>query len=399
MRQVFQYHAFISYRRRVGKRVEEHLKKPLEKAALKIRWDEDFDGRSLVDQIENDLHASYKIVLVLTKDFLASTWCKRELELAKQREYQEGRAIIIALQFEKCDLLEGLTARVIDCSKQVSEADLQGLIDLLTEDPGSALTLRTAGSVLAIGCHFDDILLGCLGTLLRLSLLLSYRVDILLLCDQHDSHYYGVRQRPTFQLEAREMYVRLCKQLHKRHKGINGDGFFTFLNDTPGRNGSLVDRKLMLHRDDLVGIMKATINRNHNPDTGVPIPGHRTYNLILTPPSDDIHEDHRIAGRIALSEFRHPRYKVWEYDIKRYTERGFTPNVYVGLDEKIPGMKATSADEKVALITDVCKVTEHVDGAGRLFDEIPLRARLLANGLDFTRNIKHAEVFRGRMEL
>ncbi len=142
--------------------------------------------------------------------------------------------------------------------------------------------LVRCGRVLAIGAHWDDILLGCFGTLLKLKRFFHYEVNVVVLCTGYNGYYYGKEQ----------------KDLPGRIKGIY-NGLFP---EPEGFICNIVDPQKYTIPDRGFAQSQSAVNlcihdlANDGKD----------FNLILAPPLDDYHEDHAITGKLVMSHFRKP---------------------------------------------------------------------------------------------
>lgn len=235
----------------------------------------------------------------------------------------------------------------------------------LALSPGNrSFKLVSNGKVLAIGSHWDDILLGCLGTLLRLKQSFNYKVTLVILCNRYTDKYYGVKQQ---NLEGK------IEEIYEKFTGPP----YSFSVIHTKTDGKIVDREF---RESL--ILREEMRRYSEQ--------YQDYNLIFCPPVDDEDEDHAVTGRLVRSYFREPNQTVLEYEIKKYTEGLFVPNVFIGFD-------TTDADAKVSLLSKIPKL---IDGAERLFSEDSVRARLIVNANSYNKDraYKYGEIFRGRIQ-
>jgi len=253
--------------------------------------------------------------------------------------------------------------------------------------PVAAFQFGRDGSVLAVASHWDDLLLGCLGTLVKLKKVLGYEVSVLVLCNSYGS-YYGVDQ-PRLLDTTREMYGRLCRKCGFENLSVNVPQWIN--------NQELADRSFR----ESVTLLKTILGTvaAGNPDA-------KPYNLILCPPVDDRNDDHAATGQLVFSTFRDPSYTLLEYPIKRYTEVALSPNICVGLDDTTEGLAGQRQEKvaglKVALIRKICRVNrKSVPNSNRLFSPDALSARMRMNALDYGKRsgVEFAEVFRGRIEL
>lgn len=225
--------------------------------------------------------------------------------------------------------------------------------------------LVSNGKVLAIGSHWDDILLGCLGTLIKLRLLYNYEVTLITLCNSYNNKYYG-NEQDNLVNHIKTIYGKFVADPYQ-FKVVHTESV-----------DAIMDRKF-----NSSGIIGDKI-QGYSSDYG-------DYNLILCPPADDEHEDHAIAGRLVRSSFRNAYQTVLEYEIKKYTEDLFVPNVFINLDENV-------ANAKVDLLQGISTL---IKGSGRLFSRESLRARLIVNANSYSKggDCKYGEIFRGRIQL
>lgn len=156
------------------------------------------------------------------------------------------------------------------------------------------LQLGDIRSVLCLGCHADDIEIGCGGTLLRL-LAENPQVDV---------HWVVLSGEATRADEARasaERYLQNAASSEVIVKGFR-DSYFPY-------QGAEV--KDYIHE----------ISRAVSPD------------LILTHHGADMHQDHRLVAELTRNAFRD--HLILEYEIPKYDGDLGRPNVYVPLDEAV----------------------------------------------------------------
>jgi LmbE family N-acetylglucosaminyl deacetylase len=162
---------------------------------------------------------------------------------------------------------------------------------------------RPVRRVLAVGCHADDIEIGCGGTLLALT---RARPDVevtwVVLSATDDREAEAHAGASAFLADAASADV--C---------IHGfrDGFLPYVGDQV---------------KDVFEGLKAL-----DPD------------LILTHTRSDLHQDHRLACELTWNTFRD--HLVLEYEIPKYDGDLGTPNVFVSLNEM-------QVDEKLRLIRE-----------------------------------------------
>lgn len=102
----FKYKAFIAYHQDNRKWVCGPLLKFLEvekKLSVCIH-DRDFMvGGLIADNIFDAVSESEKIILVISKSFLQSTWCEYELEMARMKMYSRNRDMLIVVMVERIE--------------------------------------------------------------------------------------------------------------------------------------------------------------------------------------------------------------------------------------------------------------------------------------------------------
>lgn len=253
-----------------------------------------------------------------------------------------------------------------------------------SRDPSDSLKINDGGKALAIGAHWDDILLGCLGTLLRLQLLHDYKVTVAVLCTAYADSYYGHPQE-QMHVKANQIY----RELEERFA-------IQFYHPEAGA-APIVDRGFR-DKEDRVEARISNLAQSFG-----------DCDLIFAPPADDGHVDHAVAGRLVQSHFRRPEQTILDYEIKRYTDRSFVPNVFINLDAPSPdgdclgGLKVRLLSELVVNgnSQQTARIPTGIAGSEYIFGPQSLEARLLINALDYSGNkrIRYGEVFRGRVSL
>jgi LmbE family N-acetylglucosaminyl deacetylase len=160
----------------------------------------------------------------------------------------------------------------------------------------------SARSVLAIGCHSDDIEIGCGGTLLALlEANPELAVDWVVLAAPGERGAEARASAEAFMAGASDSRV----EVHEFR-----DGFLPYV-------GGEVK--------DVFEALKGRVD----PD------------LILTHTAHDAHQDHRLACELTWNTFRN--HLVLEYEIPKYDGDLGRPNVYMPLSAEI-------ADRKIALL-------------------------------------------------
>jgi LmbE family N-acetylglucosaminyl deacetylase len=163
---------------------------------------------------------------------------------------------------------------------------------------------RKVERVLAIGCHADDIEIGCGGTLLALTRSRpALHVTWVVLAASGSRAEEARRSAATFLVDAADTDVRVLDFPESFLPYIGGDVKETF--------------------ETLKDVA---------PD------------LILTHARNDLHQDHRLACELTWNTFRD--HLILEYEIPKYDGDFGTPNVFVPVSEDL-------AREKARLINEV----------------------------------------------
>jgi LmbE family N-acetylglucosaminyl deacetylase len=152
--------------------------------------------------------------------------------------------------------------------------------------------------VLAVGCHADDIELGCGGTVLTLT-------------EQHANA--EVTWLVLAAVDARADEARASAAAFLEHAGNKTviveafrDGYFPYLGP------ELKDRF-------------EELGRQVSPD------------VIFTHTSNDLHQDHRLVAELTWNTFRN--HLILEYEIPKYDADLTTPNLYIPLSREIARRK------------------------------------------------------------
>jgi LmbE family N-acetylglucosaminyl deacetylase len=154
--------------------------------------------------------------------------------------------------------------------------------------------LTTIRRVLCLGCHADDIEIGCGGTILRL-------------VDEHpgiEIWWVVLSGDPDRVTEARRSADAWLAQAG-RQQVICGDFRDRYF---PAQWTQI--------KDFIHGIAAQV-----EPD------------LVFTHRREDAHQDHRLVGELTWNAFRN--HLIWEYEIPKYEGDLGQPNIFVGLDESI----------------------------------------------------------------
>jgi LmbE family N-acetylglucosaminyl deacetylase len=156
--------------------------------------------------------------------------------------------------------------------------------------------------VVAIGSHFDDVWLGCSGTLMRLRECYNAQIRVVTLCNFYPSEYYDRYKLKDATLE--QLYRDLddlCSKLGFKHENCEDEVFIDQAFD-----------EAKVHR-----YMKALDEKSCHTD------------LLFVPRQDDVHQDHMVTAQAAMLEFRGAN--VFEYEIKDFRRSQFKPNLLVDL--------------------------------------------------------------------
>jgi LmbE family N-acetylglucosaminyl deacetylase len=192
--------------------------------------------------------------------------------------------------------------------------------------------------VLAIGCHPDDLEIGCGGTLLSLT---RARPDLEVTWIVLSA--YGERAE-----EARESASAFLEAAASSDLRLHdfGDGYLPW-------SGAEV-------KDVFEGLKEV------EPD------------LVLTHARHDLHQDHRLACELTWNTFRD--HLILEYEIPKYDGDLGTPNVFVPLEPEV-------ADEKLRLLA-----AHHASQSGKhWFDEELFRGLMRIRGMESA--TRYAEAF------
>jgi LmbE family N-acetylglucosaminyl deacetylase len=164
---------------------------------------------------------------------------------------------------------------------------------------GGALPVRR---VLAIGCHADDIEIGCGATLLSL-----------------------VRSTPGLEVS----WVVLSAAGGREQEARAGAAAF---------GGEAVELVLQTFRDGFLPYVGDAVKDAFEDLKRLPDP-----DLVLTHAHDDLHQDHRLVNDLTWNTFRN--HLILEYEIPKYDGDLGRRNVYVPVSEEV-------AREKVELVAN-----------------------------------------------
>jgi LmbE family N-acetylglucosaminyl deacetylase len=165
----------------------------------------------------------------------------------------------------------------------------------------NSIGFRRHLKVLAIGSHFDDLWLGCSGTLMLLRELYHAQVVLTHFCDQYPHDYFGYVKIDSSRLNG--VIAHNAQRLA-----------FEWL---PPTNRGISDRNFRGSRAELGKAFEAIKEKYFNPD------------LVLVPRRDDAHEDHVLTTREALITFRLAN--ILEYEVKDFRQAPFKPTFFVDL--------------------------------------------------------------------
>jgi LmbE family N-acetylglucosaminyl deacetylase len=192
--------------------------------------------------------------------------------------------------------------------------------------------------VLAIGCHSDDIEIGCGGTLLALT-----------------------RSHPSLKVS----WVVLSAVGERADEARESAA--AFLADAES-----ADVSVFQHRESFLPYVGAEVKETFESLKAV------RPDVVFTHSRDDLHQDHRLACELTWNTFRD--HLVLEYEIPKYDGDLGVPNVFVPLDEAL-------VEEKLRL------VREHFTSqAGRhWFDDELFRGLMRMRGMESA--VRYAEAF------
>ncbi len=228
------------------------------KLGLEVFFDEDDirGGTPIVTGVQEGLEQSRFVVLVLSEQSLNSRWVALEIGMTIFSDPAALQNKLIPILLEPIE--EGLLPPAIRRLRRVDlttdtvsvKRNYHGLLQQLgvnktplpsppkrTRKPdGTPLmkpfSLAGNGKALAIGAHWDDILLGCFGTLLRLKRVFNYDVTIHVLCNKYQPKYYGVPQPADFLHRVNDLMKKTAEKYDMK--------YFTV---APGRpNTEIADR-------------------------------------------------------------------------------------------------------------------------------------------------------------
>lgn len=151
--------------------------------------------------------------------------------------------------------------------------------------------------VLAIGCHADDIEIGCGGTLLALT-----------------------RRHPHIHVT---WVVLAAADGRADEARLSADGFLAAAEEK--------DVRILAHRESFLPYEGAAVKETFETLKQI------EPDLILTHARHDLHQDHRLACELTWNTFRD--HLILEYEIPKYDGDIGAPNTFVPLDEEIVALK------------------------------------------------------------
>ncbi len=377
---------------------------------LRVFFDEESIslGGEFHREVSEALEQCQAFVFIITAASILSPWVEDEIDMAlsyRAASRHQLKVIPVYLEPVRFDHPSVRTATPIyltdgerrnmlyskllhDLAPSSDTAKLNSLAESLPW-PGSrnlsdSLKINDGGKALAVGAHWDDILLGCLGTLLRLQLFHDYTVTVAVLCNAYADSYYGHPQE-----ELLHKVNHIYHELEQR---------FAIRYHSPALGAALIPDRCFRDKEDRVDALLANLAQSFS-----------DCDLIFSTAADDGHVDHAVTGQLVQSHFRRPEQTILDYEVKRYTDRSFVPNVFVNLDS--PSPDGTSlGDLKVRFLSDLVvngndpqgsAISTGIAGSDHIFGQQSLEARLLINALDYSGNkrIRYGEVFRGRVSI
>ena len=219
----------------------------LRKLGMQVFFDEDSvpPGGEFQREVTEAIKESRTCVFVITAASVLSPWVADEINTAfhyRAASNNQLRIIPVYLDSVRLDHAGLDTAAAIHLTeKNMRDRNYRRLLDGIapgsdlsqvdpkslpwhgSRDPVDTLKFNKGGKAIAIGAHWDDILLGCLGTLLRLQLLHDYTVTVAVLCNTYADRYYdrsqeAARQNSVIYMENLHrdlLLISLCQTLHK----------------------------------------------------------------------------------------------------------------------------------------------------------------------------------------
>lgn len=103
-------------------------------------------GDSLIDKIQAALESASVVVVVLSKAFVASEWCKQELSSGLIRELEEKRVVVIPVLKEECEIPLFLRRKMYADFRNDFEHGLKEVLDALASSTSEGLGRIEQGS-------------------------------------------------------------------------------------------------------------------------------------------------------------------------------------------------------------------------------------------------------------
>src|SRR5258707_990411 len=197
--------------------------------------------------------------------------------------------------------------------------------------------------VLAIGSHFDDVWLGCSGTLMRLQECYNAQVRVATLCNSYPLPYFGRYDLKNARAELEKDLNDLCEKLCFKHVPYTGP--------------NLEDQSFSEER--VHDYMQKLAEESSHID------------LLFVPRQDDVHPDHMVTTKHAMLKFRSAN--VFEYEIKDFRRSPFRPNVLVDLGVR-SNMSIELNDNSRVNISFAEKKAFILEHAFRMMDPVDLPA-------------------------
>jgi hypothetical protein len=122
----FAYDVFISYSDSNGKFVKKVLVPELEaKRHVRVMvHDRDFiPGNFVVDNIVNAITKSRKTMILMSRDFLRSAWCVREMNYARMEALHTERNVLLVMMLEPVTV-KGLPLEIMDILRNQTYLEL-----------------------------------------------------------------------------------------------------------------------------------------------------------------------------------------------------------------------------------------------------------------------------------
>jgi len=211
-----------------------------------------------------------------------------------------------------------------------------------------SLSLNKSGKkplvVLCLGCHSDDIEIGCGGTILRL------------IAEQHSCRFHwvvfsAIGVRKTEAQRAAKLFVG-SKHLERIQLNKFRDGFMPFV---------AADIKMTFEK----------LKKMVSPD------------IIFTHNGKDAHQDHRLISELTWNTFRN--HLILEYEIPKYDGDLGRPNVFVPLE-------TAHYENKVKFLLDAFESQR----SKRWFQKETFFALMRLRGMECNSPSGHAEAFYAR---